>query len=96
MIIYENTVEKLIELKGQTELFNNIEKAYKEKLGMRPSSGEFTSWFKSIPEIIEVLEKASISRQVKVLIEYSIPFAGQRIDHSSYVGFSHGFSLLLS
>ena len=80
MIIYENTIQRLIELKGQVELFINIEKSYKEKLGMRPGSGEFTSWIKSIPEIIEVLEKTTVPRDVKVLIEYSIPFAGQRID----------------
>src|SRR5437867_204085 len=72
---YEEATRKADSSILATELATGYEAAY----GRPPSQQEFIAWSESIPSFLDVVD-SSLPSNLAVILEYKLPFNGQRVD----------------
>ena len=80
MIIFSSSVAEFKEAVDDNKIALNIEAAYKEKLGKRPTNSEWRSWNNSMQFMERIIRNSKISDDCGVMIEYNIPATSKRID----------------
>ncbi|BBH22493.1 ATPase AAA [Paenibacillus baekrokdamisoli] len=80
MIIYSSSVAQFKEAVDDNKIALNIESAFIEKLGKRPSVSEWRSWNNSMQFMERIIRNSKVSDDCGVMIEYNIPSTSKRID----------------
>lgn len=80
MIIYSSNALQFRESVDRNQITVEIEQAFINKMGMRPSPGEKRAWNNSMQFMERVIRNANIADDCGVMIEYNIPATSKRID----------------
>ncbi|WP_106769652.1 DUF2075 domain-containing protein [Paenibacillus faecalis] len=80
MIIYSSNALKFRESVDHNKITVEIEKAFIDKMGMKPSPGEKRAWNNSMQFMERVIRNSKIADDCGILIEYNIPATSKRID----------------
>lgn len=80
MIVYSSSVAEFKEAVDDNKIAINIESAFIEKLGKRPSVSEWRSWNNSMQFMERIIRNSKVADDCGVMIEYNIPATSKRID----------------
>ncbi len=80
MIIYSSSALAFREKVDNNQLTSEIENAFIDKMGMRPSPGEKRAWNNSMQFMERVVRNSRIADDCGVMIEYNIPPTSKRVD----------------
>src|SRR5690606_30915704 len=80
MIVYSSSVADFKEAVDDNKIAVNIEAAFIEKLGKRPSVSEWRSWNNSMQFMERIIRNSRVADDCGVMIEYNIPATSKRID----------------
>ena len=80
MIIYSSSVAEFKEAVDENTIANNIETAFMEKLGKRPSVSEWRSWNNSMQFMERIVRNSKVADDCGVMIEFNIPATSKRVD----------------
>ncbi|GIO88209.1 ATPase AAA [Paenibacillus faecis] len=80
MIIYSSNALKFRETVDNNQITVEIEKAFINKMGMKPSPGEKRAWNNSMQFMERVIRNSNIADDCGIMIEYNIPATSKRID----------------
>ncbi|WP_206109337.1 DUF2075 domain-containing protein [Paenibacillus sp. HB172176] len=80
MIIYSSSVAEFKEAVDDNKIAINIESAFIEKLGKRPSVSEWRSWNNSMQFMERIVRNSKVADDCGVMIEFNIPATGKRVD----------------
>jgi DUF2075 family protein len=80
MIVYSSSVAQFKEAVDENKIAINIESAFIEKLGKRPSVSEWRSWNNSMQFMERIIRNSNVADDCGVMIEYNIPSTSKRID----------------
>ncbi|MBW4837840.1 MAG: DUF2075 domain-containing protein, partial [Paenibacillaceae bacterium] len=80
MIIYSSNALQFRESVDRNQITVEIEQAFMNKMGMRPSPGEKRAWNNSMQFMERVIRNSNIADDCGVMIEYNIPATSKRID----------------
>ncbi|WP_337102011.1 DUF2075 domain-containing protein [Paenibacillus sp. YIM B09110] len=80
MIVYSSSVADFKEAVDDNKIAVNIETAFIEKLGKRPSVSEWRSWNNSMQFMERIIRNSKVADDCGVMIEYNIPATSKRID----------------
>ena len=81
MIIYSNSAKNFKDSVEENKITYEIEKAFVDKIGKRPSNSERNSWNNSSRFMETLVRKSNVPDDCGVLIEYTIPSTSKRIDY---------------
>ena len=76
---WKGTFQEGLEKSESGSLVPEVSVGYEKAFRRRPSSGESDSWKNSIPPLLQALD-GGLSDDCGLIIEYALPFNGQRID----------------
>ncbi len=79
MHLFEGTVEDAAREAGRPEFITACESRFTRLFGVQPSEQEVRSWRRSWPALLSALTHANLG-QLRVLLEYSLPATGERVD----------------
>ncbi|MFB8038681.1 nuclease-related domain-containing protein [Streptomyces sp. NPDC056004] len=79
MHLYGGTVSAIARNVTQTAFIAECERRFAQKFGVSPSQEEVRSWLLSWPALMSALCSAGLG-QLHVLLEYTLPATGERID----------------
>lgn len=80
MIIYSSNALQFRETVDRNQITVEIEQAFINKMGMKPSPGERRAWNNSMQFMERVIRNSKIADDCGVMIEYNIPSTSKRID----------------
>ncbi|WP_308530884.1 hypothetical protein [uncultured Paenibacillus sp.] len=80
MIIYSSNALQFRDSVDRNQITVEIEQAFMNKMGMRPSPGEKRAWNNSMQFMERVIRNSNIADDCGVMIEYNIPATSKRID----------------
>ncbi|WP_206669832.1 DUF2075 domain-containing protein [Paenibacillus luteus] len=80
MIVYSSSVEEFKKAVDDNQIAINIELAFIEKLGKRPSPSEWRSWNNSMQFMERIIRNSNVADDCGVMIEYNIPSTSKRVD----------------
>jgi DUF2075 family protein len=80
VFIYSSSAVQFRDAVDNNQITRQIERAFLEKLGKRPSPGEVKAWNNSMKFMETIIRNSKIADDCGILIEYNIPATSKRID----------------
>lgn len=80
MIIYSSNALQFRKSVDRNQITVEIEQAFINRMGMKPSPGEKRAWNNSMRFMESIIRNANIADDCGVMIEYNIPATSKRID----------------